>query len=508
MASVSSDQSPKKKQKPVDRVRVIRNYILDKYEAKLIADAENRWIYLRGGPLNGAMCDYRKADFAYVVDTACQELRIAYSASLLASVVGPLNGMAHTQVDPVYGNIRYGLFDGGVCVNCGNEKVLTVLRDGRASWDTLMTSPVMFNPDALKTKAPYQVEFDRLAAADMKPLLSEMFGYIREEFHPFLFGWMAASIIAPKVKMPIVAILGNAGSGKSTIAEIMQEIVDPLQAGICRLPEDQRELMTMLSSGSLCILDDLRRISADVGTILKVATTSKTVRMRRMYCSTNMEALVPGAIILTSTSMPNCADDLLSRIVPVYTGTKKGANTMLLKKATEEYAPSIRGILLRIAASTDLRILCNKEAHPQIDPFRNHPAIRRFPEFFLLVCMFAQMGGYSQQEVMDALDTIVGRSIECAEETGLLVNRVRDVLAAIPEEQQVWDTTAQELWDMLVKDIPADVLAADKSIPVNAIYTGRKLRRMAGTLEKLGWQMTTERTPTSRVMRFTRIDFD
>jgi hypothetical protein len=74
-----------------------------------------------------------------------------------------------------------------------------------------------------------------------------------------LVGWMAAAL-APEGPYPILAIHGEQGSAKSTLARIVRLLVDPQVSPVLAQPRSTRDLMVTAFSGWLLVFDNISAV--------------------------------------------------------------------------------------------------------------------------------------------------------------------------------------------------------------------------------------------------------
>ena len=71
-----------------------------------------------------------------------------------------------------------------------------------------------------------------------------------------LIGWMAAALL-PDGPYPILAIHGEQGSAKSTLARIVRNLIDPQESPVLAGPRSTRDLIVTAVSGWLLVYDNI-----------------------------------------------------------------------------------------------------------------------------------------------------------------------------------------------------------------------------------------------------------
>jgi hypothetical protein len=75
-----------------------------------------------------------------------------------------------------------------------------------------------------------------------------------------LIGWMASALL-PEGPYPILAIHGEQGSAKSTLAKVVRSLIDPQTPPVLAEPRSARDLMVTASGGWILAYDNISKIS-------------------------------------------------------------------------------------------------------------------------------------------------------------------------------------------------------------------------------------------------------
>jgi hypothetical protein len=71
-----------------------------------------------------------------------------------------------------------------------------------------------------------------------------------------LIGWMAAALL-PDGPYPILAIHGEQGSAKTTLARVIRKLIDPQESPVLAVPRSTRDLVVTAFSGWLLVYDNI-----------------------------------------------------------------------------------------------------------------------------------------------------------------------------------------------------------------------------------------------------------
>ncbi|KZL28515.1 hypothetical protein PsAD37_00739 [Pseudovibrio sp. Ad37] len=119
----------------------------------------------------------------------------------------------------------------------------------------------------------------------MSPLPVPEKGYGIEEMHhiinaeeedcKLILGWMVASLWGRSRSYPVLALGGEQGSGKSTMARLLRSITDPCAVSASSLPKDERDLMVMAQNGHVLNFDNVSKMEGWLSdAICRMATGS------------------------------------------------------------------------------------------------------------------------------------------------------------------------------------------------------------------------------------------
>ena len=168
---------------------------------------------------------------------------------------------------------------------------------------------------------------------------------IAEDMRPLFLCAMIYYFI-PNIQYPLISFFGEKGSGKSTAASILRNIIDPNEAEFDSIDNKKIEdARVALSSCHLSVIDNLSNISQEVSDMLCLFSTGGAYRKRALYTDgdTHLSQIIK-PLILTSVSQEIKREDLLSRtllieVCPLVSVKSPSA----IKKEFGEKLPKILG---------------------------------------------------------------------------------------------------------------------------------------------------------------------
>jgi hypothetical protein len=134
---------------------------------------------------------------------------------------------------------------------------------------------------------------------------------------PLLAAWLVAAL-RPTGPYPVLVIVGEQGTAKSTMARILKSIVDPGAAPLRSEPKDSRDLMIAATNSWMPVYDNLSRIQPWLSDALCRLSTGGGLATRELYTDSE-ETLFDAQRPVAATSIEDIATrgDLLDRAIVV-----------------------------------------------------------------------------------------------------------------------------------------------------------------------------------------------
>lgn len=172
-----------------------------------------------------------------------------------------------------------------------------------------------------------------------------------------VLAWAISRWVSPNSASPLLTVVGYAGSGKTTTAVRLQQLIDPMAAmgaheAILGLPETPEE-MDMRTIGSSCVLyDNVSSISLKISNLMcRISTGGGSIK-RQLFTD---QGLVINSYmrsqIMTAVELPIMRHDLQTRSIFVQPKkiTGKYQSERELRKDWNSHIAKFRGFLLNLA---------------------------------------------------------------------------------------------------------------------------------------------------------------
>lgn len=114
--------------------------------------------------------------------------------------------------------------------------------------------------------------------------LRELFQFVNvpEESQPLVLGWLAAAL-RPGLPLPLLAIHGEQGSGKTSLTKALRALIDPHSADVRGAPRDDRTLMIGARHAWLLAFDNLSGLPPWLSDFLCCLSTGGAYTARTLY---------------------------------------------------------------------------------------------------------------------------------------------------------------------------------------------------------------------------------
>lgn len=319
---------------------------------------------------------------------------------------------------------------------CDEERrAVKVTVDG---WEVVSDSPVRFWRPKGMLALPVPVRGGSIV--DLRRFVN-----VLDEEWPLLVGFLVGCYRAAEVGgHPVLAIGGEQGSAKSTLARIIRLQVDPNRAPLRAEPSDKRDLMIAAQNSRLLVYDNLSNLQKWLSDSLCRISTGGGHATRQLYADAEeqiFESTRP--IVLTSIGGVASNSDLVDRAVflslPRITEEKRRTESDFWP-AFERARPGVLGALLDAVATALRRV--------PTTTLDNLPRMADFARW--VVAAEPSLPWEEPGKFLAAYHANRAEAHTLALDASLVAQAL---LALIPEGQE-WEGTSKELLSALTKADP------------------------------------------------------
>jgi hypothetical protein len=281
-----------------------------------------------------------------------QGLQDAINALGAKALLGPV----HTPF------VRIGHLDGCIYIDLGDDTWRAVEIDAQ-DWRVVNEAPVRFTRPSGLLPLPEPVRApDGLTA--LHSILPNGAG--AKDARTLLLAFLVG-VFMPHGSLPLLALSGRQGSGKSTLTRRFRDLIDPNQAPARQQPRSEDDLIIAARNGALVAFDNLSHISAELSDALCRLATGAGFSKRRLYTDGDeIIVQVRRPVIINGITdlvrMPDLADRALFVDLPTRSSFAPEAE---LERAFAGNRPAILALLYD-AVSAALRGYSGEKASPGI----------------------------------------------------------------------------------------------------------------------------------------------
>jgi hypothetical protein len=363
-----------------------------------------------------------------------------------------------------------------VYIDLGNSDgdVVTITADG---WHLTpgaiaQGSPVVFRrtPSMNEIPAPAPVPSDLHPAAYLDQILADHIN-VNEQQRRLIIGWLMAVYL--NIARPILWFGGEQGTGKSTAARMLAQLVDPVgQEGIRQFPRDTEQLLSSFTNAHLAAFDNCGWIRPEMSDQLAAAVTGSDMERRELFFDHDVLRIyaIKKAVLITSIEANGGQGDLMSRLLPIsfeyVSETGRKAETSLTARWSY-YRPQIYGALC------DLIAVALAGHRNQITA----PRHTRFPDFDNLLAALDQATGWTTAADYLALSANTQAEIVSGDPVAIAITEI------VAMNGGRWEAATSEILEQVNRRRPEH---SGKGWPDNARAMGRKLVRISPALRAFG----------------------
>lgn len=293
-----------------------------------------------------------------------------------------------------------------------------------------------------------------------------------------IISWLLGAL-AGKGPYPILVLLGEPGSGKSTIMEMLRSLIDPAHAPLKSLPRSERDLMISAEKSLVLAYDNVSTIPKWLSDAFCRMSTGGGLSTRELYSDAgeiSFDAERP--VMLNGIGDMVRKSDLSDRAITVTMKTIKDTKRRSKKQFMAEFndqKPRFIGALFD-AASEALKNIddVNLDKYPRMADFLRW-IVAAEPSVF-------KKGGQLEQAYTDNIKNMSSILIE-SDSVGTAIKRL------LKNDGGEWSGTSNNLLKELEALLPADKkerILRDGSWPKAANSLSARLTEIAPDLRKIG----------------------
>jgi len=300
---------------------------------------------------------------------------------------------------------------------------------------------------------------------------------------------LVASWFVPDIPHPILVLHGEPGSGKSTTARRLKQLVDPSVSPLLSIPRKEQDLLQTLDHNWVVPFDNINKIPAHASDTLCRAVTGEGRLSRKLY--TDDEDFIRAyrrCLILNGIGNPASGADLLDRAVILgLQPIREPLPETVLDAGWADNLPGLLGCFMDGLASA-MRLVSRIESSGSF----------RMADFAIWGEAFSRGVGFASGHFSDCYNEANLARWQDAAEANAFTSAVLSLLSRCGG---VWVGTATELMDVLRADAGNE---SAFSLPGSPKGVSTELERWSGALRHLGIVVKRNKG-TSRLIRLSSV---
>ncbi len=405
--------------------------------------------------------------------------------------IGTLSGLARFAGDclPVW--VRVAREHGAYWLDLARAGESMVVRIEPGAWQIVNDPPVMFLRN--ETMRPLPVPVRGVGMDDLWGLVN-----IPEDARLLVLAWLA-ECLRPDTPFPVLELIGEQGSAKSTTQSILRRLLDPNACDLRSAPRSAEDVFVGAKVNWLVSYENISHLPAPMQDALCVLATGGGFAKRKLYSDADEAVIqVKRPIVLNGISAAITAQDLIDRSISVETPIiSERRETIGLWREFDQLHPRILGALLDIFADALRRL-------PTVSlPTFDRPRLIEFAHLGIAVAQaIGESGDDFMREFNLSRQESIARTIDASPVATALVDWFAD------RGEQAAEMSVKGLFKELERFKPAQTDAWPRS----AKGFGDAMRRAAPALRQLAiecrslgkiggtvrWSVTRLQAPGSR----------
>lgn len=411
----------------------------------------------------------------------------------LEGVLGILEGRAIYEGPEFETWIRVGEHDGRLFLDlCDEEwRAVDISKDG---WQVTKSVPIKFVRSSAMRPLP-----EPEPGEPIERLGSFINTASEDDFRLAVGGILQA--FRPNVAQPIIVIVGEPGSAKSTGCRVLRSVIDPNMAPLRSPPKEERDLIVSGDNDLFIAIDNISHMPAWLADALcRITSPGSGYAVRRLHTDRDVEVFSgTRPVILNGIANGAERSDMASRALLIHLPAiaDKRIEEVAFWREFESELPHILGALLDGVVAA----LCNFEA-TKIDHL---PRMASFARWVTA----AELGlGWEAGSVLRAYERNQAAVFEEAAEADPVVMAIRDRWDRLCASSETGERDAYEAAPAkFLVDLSALVdesVKKSKSWPGGASVLGQRIRRVAPILRRCGFIVDPGKSGGARKIRIVK----
>jgi len=330
-------------------------------------------------------------------------------------------------------------------------------------------------------------------------LLEELRGFVNADDgdYTLIVAWLVASLWGRASAFPVLALGGEQGSGKTTMARMLRTLVDPSAVPALALPKDERDLFVQAMSGHALSFDNVSKVDAWFSDAVCRLSTGSGFLTRKLH-SDSEPFWFQGSRPVLLNGIPSLTDraDLAERALTVRLLRIDERSRRSEDDFWQDWAKALPGILGALLDAVSWAVRRFDETKLERSP--------RMADFARLMAAVEPGLGWEEGEFMAAYDANRQATTEHVFESDPVAVAIEKFVTT-QHPTNGWEGTATELLASL-NQIVSDDMRRSRFWPSKVNALGNAVDRAAPLLRHKGIHVTKRNTGAKRLIILTVVN--
>jgi hypothetical protein len=346
------------------------------------------------------------------------------------------------------------------------------------------TAPINFLASDDLLPSPALEVFVDFSIRECFGLLFDLLGIHDEQSRLLIATWMVSAMIPEQGSYAVLVLQGEQGSGKTTLAEFIQAVLDPRGSGLAALPKEERDLFIHANDSYICCFDNTGQIKPEISDALCKLATGASYCSRALYFDSKrliLRACRP--ILFNGINGTPERPDLLDRAIVIEMPhlRKKASKSTLRERFSEVESDVFVGVIRALA-------ICLPKLRE-----RSEPSEFRMADFARCGVIMEGVFGLPKGFFSEAYRANLTQS-------SLLVVMGDPVAAAIVRAFEPGEETCLSSASLFAKALPFVRDEQRRYFPKDPARFSRRLRQIAPELRRQGFKIDFPRSASARTI--------
>jgi hypothetical protein len=178
------------------------------------------------------------------------------------------------------------------------------------------------------------------------------FANVDDDNLPFLLAWMVSCVVRPGCHMPIAILTGPAGSAKSSLLQLVVDMLDPKAGLRAGMPSKEDDLVVAAHQGAIVSFDNATTLAPLSDALCRLATGGG-LRKRTLYTDKDVTSIdVIRPVIIAGIDPTAYQQDLIERLLLIeLQRPDRRIDDETLARMIRDAHPRLIGFLLTLVSS-------------------------------------------------------------------------------------------------------------------------------------------------------------